>query len=388
MVQHDGSVTRPEPRARRTRWGLRAGLATVLAAWLVLGAIGGPTVGRLSGVQENDNANFLPKQAESTLMNNESAKFVGSEALPYFVVIERDSGITPADQQKATAFLADVPKISVGDGKTIGDNLATPAQLVIPSEDKRALLLTVQLNADRADNLVKDGETVLFAVADQMRNDIKRSLTPSGLKVYVTGPGGVLADFVVAFGGIDGILLGWRWAEPGHPLHLGRRRRDGLLVAAGLAVQGRTARLHEQVPGDADRMAGRCRTDRRQCCDGDPRPALPAVVPARQHQGARPGRRDRYRGGADLRDDVPACRAAGLRTPDLLADDPAGRPRARPGRGRQPQGLGPGLRSGRPHPPQGLVRQRTRPARLWSVPAHLQGRRHFPGRALPESTWT
>lgn len=208
MVQHDGSVTRPEPRARRTRWGLRAGLATVLAAWLVLGAIGGPTVGRLSGVQENDNANFLPKQAESTLMNNESAKFVGSEALPYFVVIERDSGITPADQQKATAFLADVPKISVGDGKTIGDYLAAPAQLVIPSEDKRALLLTVQLNADRADNLVKDGETVLFAVADQMRNDIKQSLTPSGLKVYVTGPGGVLADFVVAFGGIDGILLG------------------------------------------------------------------------------------------------------------------------------------------------------------------------------------
>jgi RND superfamily putative drug exporter len=207
-MKHGGSVTRQDRRAGRTRWGLRAGLAAVLVAWLVLGAIGGPTVGRLSEVQENDNANFLPKQAESTLVNNESAKFVDSKALPYFVVIERDSGITPADQQKAAAFLAGVPKIALGDGKTIGDYLAAPTQLVIPSADKKALLLTVELNGERADEVVKDGETVLFAVADQMRNEIKQSLTPSGLKVYVTGPGGVLADFVVAFGGIDGILLG------------------------------------------------------------------------------------------------------------------------------------------------------------------------------------
>lgn len=56
--------------------------------------------------------------------------------------------------------------------------------------------------------MVKDGETALFAVADQLRGEIKQSLTPAGLKVYVTGPGGVFADFVVAFGGIDGILLG------------------------------------------------------------------------------------------------------------------------------------------------------------------------------------
>jgi uncharacterized membrane protein YdfJ with MMPL/SSD domain len=99
-VRHEGSVPRQDRRARRTRWGLRAGLAAVLVAWLVLDAIGGPTVGRLSEVQENDNANFLPKQAESILVYDESAKFVDSKALPYFVVIERDSGITPADQDE------------------------------------------------------------------------------------------------------------------------------------------------------------------------------------------------------------------------------------------------------------------------------------------------
>ena len=192
----------------RGRWAWRAAIAAVLIGWLVLGSLGGPTVGKLSEVQENDNANFLPKQAESTLVANESAKFVDSKALPYFVLIERDSGITADDLATAKGFLASVPTLQLGDGKTIGDYLAAPATTVIPSEDKKALLLTVEIDGDRADEVVKQGETVLYAVADTMRTEIKQTLTPTGLTVYVTGPGGVFADFVVAFGGIDGILLG------------------------------------------------------------------------------------------------------------------------------------------------------------------------------------
>jgi RND superfamily putative drug exporter len=190
------------------RWAWRAGIAAVLIVWLLLGAVGGPTVGKLSEVQENDNANFLPKQAESTLVNNESAKFVDNKALPYFVLIQRDSGITPADVTAANAFLSKVPTIELGDGKTIGGYLAAPAKTIIPSADKKALLITLSLNGDDLDDVVKNGETALFAVADEMRTEIKQSLTPTGLQVYVTGPGGVFADFVTAFGGIDGILLG------------------------------------------------------------------------------------------------------------------------------------------------------------------------------------
>lgn len=190
------------------RWGVRAGLAAVLIAWLLLAGIGGPTVGRLSEVQENDNANFLPKQAESTLVNTESAKFVDSTALPYFVVIERAAGITKPDQAKAAAFLASVPGLKLSNGSAIGDYLAAPAKTVIPSQDGKALMLVIELNGERASEVVTEGETVLFAVADSMRTAIKQDLLPTGLQVYVTGPGGVFADFVVAFGGIDGILLG------------------------------------------------------------------------------------------------------------------------------------------------------------------------------------
>ncbi len=192
----------------RGRWAWRGGIALVLIGWLLMGAIGGPTVGRLSEVQENDNANFLPKQAESTLVSNESAKFVDSKALPYFVLVERDSGITPADLAAARGFLAKLPALDLGGGKNLGDYLAAPPQTVVPSADKKALLLTVELDGERADELITEGETVLFATADTMRDEIKQDLTPSGLQVYVTGPGGVLADFIVAFSGIDGILLG------------------------------------------------------------------------------------------------------------------------------------------------------------------------------------
>lgn len=195
-------------RRSSRRWVWRAGVAAVLIVWLLLASLGGPTVGRLSEVQENDNANFLPKQAESTLVNEEAAKFVDSTALPYLVLIERESGITPADLAKANEFLTQVPGIEMGEGKTIGQYLATPPKTVIPSADKKALLLTVELDGNRAAEVVREGETVLYVVADKMREEIKESLTPTGLQVYVTGPGGVFADFVVAFGGIDGILLG------------------------------------------------------------------------------------------------------------------------------------------------------------------------------------
>jgi RND superfamily putative drug exporter len=190
------------------RWTWRASIAAVLIAWLVLGAVGGPAVGKLSEVQQNDNANFLPKQAESTLVANESAKFVDSKALPYFVLIERESGITAADLAAAKAFIARIPGLDIGDGKKLGSYLSAPIAAPIPSADHKALLITVQTNGDRADEVVKQGTTVLFAVADTLRTDIKQDLTPTGLQVYVTGPGGVFADFVVAFSGIDGILLG------------------------------------------------------------------------------------------------------------------------------------------------------------------------------------
>jgi RND superfamily putative drug exporter len=203
-----GGKHRASGPSGRRRWTWRAAIALVLIGWLVLGSLGGPSIGKLSEVQQNDNANFLPKQAESTQVANESAKFVDSKALPYFVLIERDTPLTPADLAKVQAFSARIPALDIGGGKKLGDYLTAPIAKPTPSGDQKALLLTVQINGDRADEVVEQGQTVLYAVAKALRDDIKQDLTPTGLQVYVTGPGGVFADFVVAFSGIDGILLG------------------------------------------------------------------------------------------------------------------------------------------------------------------------------------
>ena len=49
-----------------TKMVRRIALGLVLLVWLGLAGVGGPLVGRLSEVQKNDNASFLPKTAEST----------------------------------------------------------------------------------------------------------------------------------------------------------------------------------------------------------------------------------------------------------------------------------------------------------------------------------
>src|SRR5207237_1031634 len=112
-------------RALRT-----AALASLLLVWFAISGVGGQLVGRLSEVQQNNQAGFLPADAESTLVAARSARFSGADTFPYSVLVERPQGLTPAD-------------------------LAAP-----------------------------------------------------GLHAYVTGPGGLTADLVTAFGGIDGRLLG------------------------------------------------------------------------------------------------------------------------------------------------------------------------------------
>ena len=202
--QESAERSRPEGRTKLTRLIV---VVVVLFAWFGLAGVGGPLVGRLSEVQKNDNASFLPKSAESTEVGKLAAKFSSSNALPYFVVIERATGLQPSDSGAVKDFIAGIPSLPFEiKGYSLGTYLAQLPATAVPSQDGKALLVPVLLDRTKAADRI-GSSSPLFEGAKALRASAVTTLTPRGLVVYVAGPGGVLADFVTAFSGIDGILL-------------------------------------------------------------------------------------------------------------------------------------------------------------------------------------
>jgi len=191
-------------------------ILVALVAWLAVGGLGGAAQGKLSQVQTNDQAAFLPSSAESTLAAEAGREFVESPALPALVVLTPQGGgqVTDAQvaavSQVATAF-ADGPVPGSDDRWS---TYLTADPVVTPSQDGEALLVVYSLDADRAEELVGDEESVTRAFAADLRATLADELGATGeaagdlgLNAWVTGPAGFVADLVTAFGGIDGVLL-------------------------------------------------------------------------------------------------------------------------------------------------------------------------------------
>ncbi|MEU5942331.1 MMPL family transporter [Micromonospora sp. NPDC047548] len=171
----------------------RRGWATLIAVlvvlgWLVVGGIAGPYSGKLGEVATNDNAAFLPTDAEATRARDLAAGFVGQETTPALVVYERSSGITDADQQRAAADAARFAQV-----RGVVGSLPPP----IPSQDGEALQVVVPITDSAGEEI---GQVVeeLRRIAGADRD---------GLTVDVAGPAGLLADLIEVFSAIDGPLL-------------------------------------------------------------------------------------------------------------------------------------------------------------------------------------
>ncbi|HET8601281.1 MAG TPA: MMPL family transporter [Segeticoccus sp.] len=189
------------------RWGPVLAVVAVLLAWLAVAGAGGPLVGRLSEVQQNDNASFLPAQAESTLAAKQAKAFGDSDTLPYLLVIVRRGGLQPQDLQQVQNFLHTVPGLTLDHSRrTMGEFLASPPGQVIPSTDREALLAPITLTGPTSDEVI-NGTGMVSLGAEALRHAATRQLGSAGLQTAVTGPGGYVADLVTAFSGIDGVLL-------------------------------------------------------------------------------------------------------------------------------------------------------------------------------------
>jgi len=203
--------------SRRSSTLLRAVLVgAALVLWLAIGSFGGAAQGRLSQVQTNDAAAFLPSSAESTRAAEAGRAFVETPSLPALVVLAPAAGGAVTEEQTAavTRVAQSLPDRPVpGTASTWSQHL-TADPVVVPAQDGAALLVVCSLDADSADALVGDEQSVTEAFVADLRAALLDELGASadeagelGLHAWVTGPAGFVADLVTAFGGIDGILL-------------------------------------------------------------------------------------------------------------------------------------------------------------------------------------
>lgn len=187
----------PETRRERRRAknapsqsrSLRLLVPAVLAIiWLAWTAWGGQTFGNLSQVTTNDQATFLPAEAESTRALELQERFSDQDAVPATVVaVSEGEELTPEDFSTAEAMVADAAELS-------GVLQVIPPQ---PSEDGQALQVLVLLDEDATED----------QALPALRELVSESFDEAEWNAYVTGPAALSADLSDAFAGIDGILL-------------------------------------------------------------------------------------------------------------------------------------------------------------------------------------
>ncbi len=170
---------------RRTKW-------LIVVFWVVVFVAVSPLASKFNDVQENEAVNWLPGSAESTKVVKASEAFQPSETIPTVILYERPSGTTEADRAKVAA---DIDKFRNVD--RVVDNPAPEGPIV--SQDGQAIEAIVTI--DIGQNGWQDVPGIIddiHAIATSNAN---------GLTVYITGPGGVTADFADAFEGLDSTLL-------------------------------------------------------------------------------------------------------------------------------------------------------------------------------------
>jgi len=179
----------------RRGWPVFTVVALAVVTFL-LGGLGGSFQSKLTDVQKNDNASYLSSSAESTIVANETAKFVKVETIPGAVVFHRDSGLTDEDKSAI-----DRARVSMASVEGVDADGVTPTQY---SADGTTASVFVPLIAK------ENGTTVVgpdLAAAEQDVLDAATNAVSPDLEVLPAGPGGLLVAFIDAFEGLDSTLL-------------------------------------------------------------------------------------------------------------------------------------------------------------------------------------
>src|ERR1700757_2892741 len=153
------------PAGRRTKW-------LVLVFWLVLVAVLGPLLGKLTGAEKNDASSWLPPRAESTQVLDLRSTVVSPNVYPAVLVYDRPSGVTAADKAKAAADAAKIAGLpSVVHATVVGP---------ITSADGKAISTIADVD------LGSKGWSAATSIADSLRG--VATAGANGVSVHITGP--------------------------------------------------------------------------------------------------------------------------------------------------------------------------------------------------------
>lgn len=162
----------------------------VLAGWTAIVLVLASFALDFEGSQNNRDANYLPKDAQSLQAINLEERAFGDQLLTGLLVFNNPDGLTSADK----AVIAKSTKQLVAE--PLPGQFGKPIPLFF--EDGKTAAIYTQVRA-------KGDQELLFAVSDRLR-ELKKDLPP-GLTAKLTGQTGFFDDTVRVFSAIDGNLL-------------------------------------------------------------------------------------------------------------------------------------------------------------------------------------
>ena len=172
---------------RSARWILPL---LVLLVWLGAAAPLSALGSRLTGVQQNDVAAFLPDSAESTRVQQLQEGFAVTRSIPAVLLWESAEPLDAATLARIGQRVQEAADVARNAGALAGE--PSPP---IPSAGGAAVQAFLPLDPELGDEIVP-------VVAD-----LRATIPVAGTDSFVTGPGGIFADFTNGFAGIDGLLL-------------------------------------------------------------------------------------------------------------------------------------------------------------------------------------
>lgn len=173
----------------------------IIAAWVVVAAMLIPLAPSLSSVTSNDAASFLPKNAESTRVQELVSERFPANGTPVILVFHRQGGLTDADKTavRHLSTWATSPSAPSNIDRHGVVSIATVPEAAsrLISADGATMTMVINITSDPASD-------AYAATVDAVNHELTQ--LPDGLSAYVSGPGGLLHDLIGVFSRIDVFL--------------------------------------------------------------------------------------------------------------------------------------------------------------------------------------